>query len=984
MRSFQDMPIKRKLTLVMMFISSVALLVTGGVLAGYGLHKFRQGRIEELSALSEVLVANSSAALVFNDRVAAWETLSSLGADSGVLAAFLYTREGDLFARYAAAGGEHIAPPAPVKHGWEFAAGRLALSRPIWLEDERVGSMVVYADLTGQYARLRAYGVILGLALLGSGCLALFLSTRLQRIISEPILDLARVARGVTEQGNYSLRARKTGQDEIGLLIDSFNRMLLQVEDTHAALRRANETLRAEAAERRAAEQALRDSHRFIAGITDASPDILYAFDMPNARLEYVNEQAARLLGWPSREIMSGGPPFLRKHMHPEDRAGVDAWFRRLAAATGNEVIEHEYRVRDAAGNWRWLRTRDTVRVRSDDGLPLRVLGTAADVTAGKQAEQALRESQQRFHQVMEQAADAIFVVDTDSRFVEVNRQACESLGYTRDELLSMTVPEVQVVMTPEKFSDLLDRLAREHALTIEGTHRRKDGAVFPVEVRVGTFLWQGRLHLLALARDIRERKRAQQALRESEERFRQLAENISEVFWLTDPDKQQMIYISPAYEEIWGRTCHSLYKNPRSWLDAIHPDDRQRVLAALPAQRTGDYDIEYRILRPSGAIRWIHDRAFPVHDQHGQVYRIAGIAGDITARKQIELALVESEERWRSLVENARDFILIVDRQARIQYINRALPDFDTRALIGSCVYEYVSADHQAAVAGALEQVFQTGQTGWYETEAAGPRGRPAIYECRAVPIKRDEGVVQVLIIATDITERKRMEREILEISDREQARIGHDLHDGLCQHLIGTGFASRALQQRLAEDGRAEAAEVEQIALMIDDAVRAARSIARGLYPAELEQIGLGPALQQLAADVRTRFRILCAAHCPDNVHIHDVAVATHLYRIAQEAVSNAVKHSRAQNITISLQALNGQVQLTVQDDGTGLPEPSARPAGGMGLHIMIYRANMIGATLEVSGAADGGTSVNCRVRARHARHRPIGEPHDNPSQI
>lgn len=143
---------------------------------------------------------------------------------------------------------------------------------------------------------------------------------------------------------------------------------------------------------------------------------------------------------------------------------------------------------------------------------------------------------------------------------------------------------------------------------------------------------------MVSLLTGITERKRAEEVLRESEERFRQLAENIQEVFWMTDPRKDQMLYISPGYEEIWGRTCESLYASPQSWLDAIHPEDRNRILeAALTKQVRGDYDEEYRITRPDGSIRWIRDRAFPVRDKFGEVYCIVGVAEDITRRKQDE-----------------------------------------------------------------------------------------------------------------------------------------------------------------------------------------------------------------------------------------------------------------------------------------------------------------------------------------------------------
>ncbi len=162
---------------------------------------------------------------------------------------------------------------------------------------------------------------------------------------------------------------------------------------------------------------------------------------------------------------------------------------------------------------------------------------------------------------------------------------------------------------------------------------------------------------------------RAQEALRrsaeyltDSEERFREIAENIREVFWITDLAKQRMLYISPAYEAIWGRTCASLYESPMSFVEAIHPEDRERVLAKMSSQSSGEYDEVYRILRPDGSLRWIHDRGFPVPGPRGVVERIVGSAQDITELKQAEQALRETEGRYRSLFESAPDGILVAD----------------------------------------------------------------------------------------------------------------------------------------------------------------------------------------------------------------------------------------------------------------------------------------------------------------------------------
>jgi PAS domain S-box-containing protein len=156
---------------------------------------------------------------------------------------------------------------------------------------------------------------------------------------------------------------------------------------------------------------------------------------------------------------------------------------------------------------------------------------------------------------------------------------------------------------------------------------------------------------VLGIARDITERALAEQARRDSEQQFRQVVENIREVFWMSDPSKEKMLYISPGYQEIWGRTCESLYASPRSWLDWIYPDDRPHILKASQTKQTvGSYNEEYRIVRPDGSIRWIHDRAFPIRDQVGAVYRIAGIAEDITERKILQDKVRDSNQALANL----------------------------------------------------------------------------------------------------------------------------------------------------------------------------------------------------------------------------------------------------------------------------------------------------------------------------------------------
>jgi len=189
----------------------------------------------------------------------------------------------------------------------------------------------------------------------------------------------------------------------------------------------------------------------------------------------------------------------------------------------------------------------------------------------------------------------------------------------------------------------------------------------------------------------------------------------------------------------------------------------------------------------------------------------------------------------------------------------------------------------------------------------------------------------------------RIRLELQILEISDREQARIGQDVHDGLCQQLIGMAFNANSLVQTLNAQQRPEAGTARRICGLLDEAITEARRVCRGLYPVRLQTEGLVPALEELAHAVTERYNVNCECHLGTRRLLCDFATATHLYRIAQEAVNNAVKHSGARNIQLRLDSADGTVELQVQDDGSGFKINSAK-AGGMGLHIMDYRARSI----------------------------------------
>jgi len=212
---------------------------------------------------------------------------------------------------------------------------------------------------------------------------------------------------------------------------------------------------------------------------------------------------------------------------------------------------------------------------------------------------------------------------------------------------------------------------------------------------------------------------------------------------------------------------------------------------------------------------------------------------------------------------------------------------------------------------------------------------------------------------------ERTRLEKELLEISERGQRQIGHDLHDSLGQHLTATAFASQVLKEQLESKSLPESSAARHLVKMLEEAIALTRTFARGLQPLEVEAEGLMDGFQELARSVSERFSVNCEFECRDPVLLHDAVQSTHLYRIAQEAITNAIKHGKAKFVNLSLERTDDAITLTITDDGVGLPD-NAQKAGGMGLRIMAYRAGMIDATFKIERLPESGTRVTCKLPA------------------
>lgn len=341
-------------------------------------------------------------------------------------------------------------------------------------------------------------------------------------------------------------------------------------------------------------------------------------------------------------------------------------------------------------------------------------------------------------------------------------------------------------------------------------------------------------------------------ALRQSEDRFRQVGSQIHDVFYMISADRRQILYVNPAYEKIWGRTVESLMTTPDDLIQSVEEAERDEVIRLHEPLFHGSdgVQLEYRIRRPDGLIRWIENRAFPVLDENGKVYCIAGLARDVTDRKMLE--------------------------------------------------------------------------------------------------------------------------RELLNASENERRRIGRDLHDDLCQRLAAIKIRCELLAEAIRKGERADAGKATELSSLIAEASALCRGVARTLVPVDLAGEGLMVALDRLVKTVEALHEVPCFFHCPHSVMVESTSASVHLYRITQEFLNNAMRHGKPTRVDVRLEQSGDSVHLEVLNDGLPFPEPDPLNHG-MGLKILHFRADAIGATLRIQPRNDGIPGTQALCIAPHASCNP-----------
>jgi PAS domain S-box-containing protein len=461
------------------------------------------------------------------------------------------------------------------------------------------------------------------------------------------------------------------------------------------------------------------------------------------------------------------------------------------------------------------------------------------------------------------------------------------------------------------------------------------------------------------------------------EARYKVLIEQLPAVVFMAYLDQGiGEAYVSPQIEATLGFTQQEWLEDPVLWYRQVHPGDKERwsIEAAGMFLSGKPLTSSYRVLARDGRTVWFHCEARLVRRNDGRPWFIHGVGFDITQLKAAERALQEERNVVAAILDTVGALVVVLDKRGRIVRFNRACEQTTGYAFSevdGKQVWDlFALPEELERFRSIFDQLCSGVLPSDYESHWLTRSGeRRLISWSTTVLTDSSDGVTHIIATGIDITERKGLEKAVLEVGAREQRRIGQDLHDGLGQHLTGIAFMGKVLEDRLSEASLAEAAEAAKIVRLVNDSIKMTRELARGLLPVVSEARGLMSALERWAVEVSDLFLVDCRFECPVAVLVFDETLAEHVYYMAQESVNNAIKHAKARRITIGLTEANDTGSLTVRDDGSGfMMGPGAHT--GLGLRIMEYRARMIGGVLDVESAPGEGTVVRCSfpIRQRH----------------
>ncbi len=764
MLNFRNYSIRRKQTLSIMLACSVVLLLACAAFVTTDVVSFRRELVAKVVTLANVIGHNCTAALDFNDPKTAGETLASLRAEPNIVAACLYDQRGELFAVYRRDGtNARAALPLGPSAGHEFAGDELRLFQPIIVRGVVMGQIFLAHDLQQFKRRGQSYAGILALVLAVSLLVAFGLANRLQRLVSDPILKLAQVARSVALEKNYSVRATKQSSDELGQLVDGFNEMLAQIQQRDAALQLARDHL-----EKRVEER---------------TGELANSLSLLNATLESTADGI--LVVNSDGHVSSYNRKFVELWHIPESVLATRDDQQLLAAALTRLKSPEEFMAKVKA-LYAHPETQSSDIVELADGrffdrfsqphkLGDQCIGRVwcfRDITEHKRAEQILHDSQELYSSLVENLPQSVFRKDREGRFLFCNQRFCKDAGHSLQEIVGKADADLFPPLLAAAYRQD-DLCVMESGQTVDQIeeHVGKDGRKLFVQVvktrlrdaSGGTLGVQGIFWDVTAEKQLEATLAAERLLLRTLVNTLPLAVYVKDIFGcktLTNPLDLRFTG-GNSEAEVLGKSDFDFY--PPEQAEVFATEDREVTEGGQPLLNR-----EARIVLRDGSAAWLLTSKVPLRDAFGRIIGLAGCGLDITERKRAEAILVETGALLEALLQNTTDGIYFKDRQSRFVHFSRMMLELfhltQAEELKGRIDFDFFSEEHARPAFEAEQEIIRTGQPVLnLEEEETHLDGRVTWASSSKMPWRDKAGnIIGTMGISRDITGHKRTQVEL------------------------------------------------------------------------------------------------------------------------------------------------------------------------------------------------------------------------------
>lgn len=664
-------------------------------------------------------------------------------------------------------------------------------------------------------------------------------------------------------------------------------------------------------------------------------------------------------------------PPSIDSFMeilHPEDRSMFENAIETLLE---EESMEHHYRVIQSDGEIVYCYSRSEA-IYNEDGEPSKFMGTVLDLTDIKQMQANKRESQRLLRKTFESLHSAVCIVEPGTRkIIDCNWRAQEIFGYSREELIGSST---QILHVDKKrhlqFDEIGTRELEENGVfQTEFVLKRKNGELFHSDHTVTLVRnEQGEIEqVVSVVRDITEKKKKERELKQSRERLAR-AQQVGKLGdWEFDLETEE-IHWSPMVFEIFERDPE---KEPPTYEELVQSyfsevADLHDLYIKKAINEGKPYDIDLPLLTGKGNKKYIRAIGIPIEGEDGKVKKLMGVVQDITERKQAKQKLHESEEKYREMFQhNPQPMWIYNPETLEFVEVNRAAVShygYSEKEFKNMTLADIQASKDQAALEENVQENLETHVYG-EESKHVKKDGTQIDVTISAAPI-HFKGHQYRLVVAKDITEQKRAEKQVLnsliEGEERERKRIAHELHDGLGQYLSASNMNFEAIKNEIEKLSEKREKQFRNGMQLLQKAIKETRNIAQNLMPTAIEDYGLELAVLALIDQLKKSTDIKFSyTYNLEDVELKE-QTQINLYRIIQEALSNAIKHSNCQKISLQLYKHDHIISCTIEDNGSGYDMNSESEHQGMGIRSIRTRGNALSGEVEFDSSPGKGMTI------------------------